>query len=160
MPNTNNSIMVKNHHMVRNEAKCSAAVYPGMLIQRDSSNTGQIKPHATSGGNASAKFAIEDELRGRNKSQAYSSGDRVAYVECCHGDVVLCKIANGQTIADGDLLESNGDGYMKKHTAPRDSSTVNETTYHNSIVLEALEAVDMSDSSAADPDGFCKAMVV
>jgi len=152
-----NTIMIKNRGMIRDEAVCSADVYPGMLLEWDASNPGQVKPHATSGGNAIAMFAIENELYGKNKSTVYSSGERVAFVICRTGDIVLCRIANGQNIVVGNWLESNGDGYMKKSSA-YDSSVALEQ--YARVKLQALEAVDMSDSSAADPDGFCKAMVV
>lgn len=152
------TIMVENHGMIRHEEKAAGTVKPGHLIQENSS--GDYVVHATQGGNAEAMFAVEDDLQGNPIGTDYSSGNRVQAIYCRKGDVVYCRIANGQTIARNDYLESNGDGYMKKHTPTVDSSSATHTEYLNAIVLKALEAVDMSDSSAADPTGLCKARVV
>lgn len=152
------TIMVQNFGMKREESQAAGTIKPGMLIQENSS--GYYVAHATAGGNAEAMFAIEDELRGRNIDQNYTSGDRVQSVICRPGDVVYCRIANGQSITRNDFLESNGDGYMKKHTPDVDSSANTGTIYLKAIVLKALESVDMSDSSGADPTGLCKARVV
>ena len=159
------TIMIKNRHMRRDEGKAAeAGIYPGMLLEFaaiDASDATEqtLKKHATSAGNAMAMFAIEDELQGKNISTVYTNGKRVQYIICCTGDIVYCRIANGSTTTFGCLLESNGDGNMKVHTPTVDSSQAVHTEYLNAIVLQALEVVDMSDSSAADPTGLCKAMV-
>lgn len=152
------TIMASNRGMLRYESKAAGAITPGHLLQENSS--GNYVVHATAGGNAEAMFAIEDEFQGKNIGQAYASGNRVQAVYCRKGDEVNCRIANGETIARNDYLESNGDGYMRKHTPDVDSSANSGSQNVNAIVLKALEAVDMSDSSAADPSNLCRARVV
>ena len=155
------TIMVKNRHMRRDEgAAAEAGIYPGMLIEFAAVTTLTVKKHATSGGNAIAMFAIEEELEGKNISTVYTNGRRVQFIICCTGDIVYCRIANGSTTTFGCLLESNGDGNMKVHTPRVDSSNATGTEYQNSAILYALEVIDMSDSSSVDPTGFCKAMVI
>lgn len=136
------------------ERLASGAVSPGMLIEETSAaNTAQA--HSTSGGAAEAFFAIEDRLQGYGITDAYSSGARMRCVKLSKGATVYCRIANGQNIARADKLISNGAGYMTKYTAEASAAVLPKHP-----ILVALEAVNMSGSSAVDPDGFCKAQVI
>lgn len=152
------TIMVKNIGMERMEGNAASAITPGMLIEEDSSS--EFQAHSTSGGNCEPFFAIEDELRGKNISTAYTAANRVQAVYCRPGDVVYARIANGESVTINDFLESNGDGYLKTHTADVDSSANTGTQYIQAIVGKALESVDMSDSSSADPSGLCKVRII
>lgn len=152
------TIMVQNFNMKREEGQAAGTIKPGHLIQENSSLNYVV--HATAGGNAENFFAIEDELQGKNIDQNYTSGNRVQAVICRSGDVVYGRIANGQTIAVGNYLESNGDGYLRLHTPDVDSSANTGADYNRSIIGKSLEAIDMSDSSAADPTGLCKVRIV
>jgi len=64
------------------------------------------------------------------------------------GSKVQVRVANGESIAIGDYLVSNGDGDFKERTS--------EAT----ALLMAVSACDMSDSSAADPDNLVEAIVL
>jgi len=152
------TIMVKNHGMIRMEEQVAGAYYPGMLLEEDSN--GYYQPHSTSGGNVEPLVGIEDELSGGNVSTVYVVGRRGAAVYCRPGDEVQLRLANGQSASRNDLLESNGDGYVKVHTPTVDSSQNLHTEYLNAIKFKALEAVDMSDSSAADPSGLIRARCI
>lgn len=136
------------------ERLASGAVSPGMLLE-ETSATNTAKVHATSGGSAEAFFAIEDRLQGYGITDAYANAARMRCVKLGKGARVYCRIANGQTIARGDRLMSNGSGYMTKYTAAASAAVLPQFP-----VLVALEAVDMSGSSAVDPDGFCEAEVI
>lgn len=137
----------------RAEAIANAAILPGMLVELMS--TSRVKPHATANGAAETAFAVENRMAGSGITDTYASGDKVQYNIIQRGGRVYCRIANGQTVVSGDKLVSNGDGYLKKYT-PEASAAV--LPVHPLAV--ALENVDMSGSSAVDPDGFCVARVM
>jgi hypothetical protein len=139
----------------KEEAIANAAITPGMLIELMS--TAKVKVHATSGGNVTPKsFAIEDELQGNGIATAYAANARCFFRNFQPGDLVYAMLANGENVAIGDKLMSNGDGYLKKLTDQTESigadSSANITTFYpERVVGIAQEALDMSDSSAADP---------
>lgn len=152
------TIRVKDAHMVRLESEAAGTIKPGHIIQENSS--GNYVVHATAGGNMEGMVAIEDGLQGKNISTDYTSGNRVQAVLCSPGDEVQLRVANGESVARNDFLESNGDGYVKTHTPDVDSSANAGTIYTEAIKFKALEAIDMSDSSAADPTGLIRARCV
>jgi hypothetical protein len=126
----------------------NASITPGHLIERMSTN--KVRVHASAGGHAQKMFAIEDDLQGNDINDAYTATAQVRCGIFGRGSVVNALIGNGQNIAIGDPLESAGTGELRKYT--HDSAGLDTT---NNIVAYALEAVDMSDSSAADPAGRC-----
>lgn len=152
------TIRVKDAHMVRLEFQAAGTIKPGHIIQENSGGNAVV--HSTSGGDMEGIVAIEDALYGKNIDTNYTSGNRVQAVCCSPGDEVQLRVANGVSVSRNDWLESNGDGYVKVHTPDVDSSANAGTTYLNAVKFKALEAVDMSDSSAADPTGLIRARCV
>jgi len=146
-----NTIKIKKYSDNIDEYVADATILPGMLLELDTDN--EVKAHATSGGNVGPKmFALEDELQGNGIDDAYAAGDRVQVWFPAPGDVVLAILANGQDVAEGTLLESNGAGYLIAHTADEASLTANVQT--NVIVGMSLEEMDASaDSSGQDVGG-------
>jgi len=149
-----NTIKLKKYVDVVEEYEANAAITPGMLIEIMS--TGKVRAHANTGQTALPMFALEDELQGNGIADAYASGDRVQAWVASRGEIVYALLANGETAVIGSFLESNGDGYLKVYSA--DSAGVVE--YPSSIVGQALEAVDMSGSSGADPSGRIKVRII
>lgn len=139
---------------IRKEFAAAAAITPGHLLEMASATT--VKVHATAGGNANHMFAVEDDLQGKTISNAYASAARVQCEVLERGAEVYALLADGQNVSAGDFLESAGDGTLQKHTA--DVSSDANTT--NQIIAIALEAVDMSGSSGADPSGRIKVELV
>jgi len=131
------------------EAIANAAITPGHLVKILS--TGKMAVHATAGGNAEKAFAIEDELQGRGIDTAYDANTRMQYKVYERGAWVNALLANGQNVAIGDPLESAGDGTLQKHVPDIDSASDTETIYAENIVGYAMQAVNMSGSSAVDP---------
>ena len=129
----------------RKERVAAAAITPGHLVELKS--TGKVGVHSTAGGNAQKAFAVEDDLQGNSISDVYAADDRVQYNIMNSGDVVNAILADGESIAIGDPVESAGDGTFQKHD-PTSSSSLN---YPASVVGYALTALDLSDSSGADP---------
>lgn len=138
---------------VRREAVANAAITPGMLVEIMS--TGKIRKHATAGGNMVQMFAVEDDLQGNGISTDYAASSIAQYNVMQRGDEVFALLKNGETAVIGSLLESDGAGQLQVHVADDSSSPV----VSNQIVGVAVEAVDMSGSSGADPSGRIKVMI-
>lgn len=149
-----NSVIIKNYLNIFEEYEAAAAITPGMLIEYTSA--GKVQAHSTAEGNALPMFARENELEGEGLADAYASGDQVQCWIPQRGDHAYAILADGQNVAIGDLLESNGAGYLQKHVSDTESFESNEageiTVYPNAIVAQALEAVDISDSSGAESE--------
>ncbi len=140
---SNNTIVVSGDP-VRREYKADAAITPGHLLERTSTG---VKVHATAGGRAAAIFALEDDLQGNGITTAYTIANRVQTGHFKSGDQAYALLANGESASVGDWLESAGSGELRVVDA--DASVGLVVT--GSVIAFAEEAVDMSDSSAADP---------
>jgi hypothetical protein len=143
----------------RDEGVANAAITPGHLIERMS--TGNMRVHAVAGGNTQGKlFADMDLLQGSELETAYAASARMFFVHAMPGDEINAILADGQTAVIGSLLESAGDGTLQVHVADTmtesigadSSANVNSiTVLGNQIVGVARAALDLSDSSGADP---------
>jgi hypothetical protein len=145
------TIKLKNYLNHFEEFTAAAAIYPGMLVEQTPS-AATIRKHATSGGNVTVVcFAIEDALQGKGITDAYATGDKVQVWYPVSGDVVYALVADEQNIAIGDELESNGAGFLTKHTVKSwgsADSMIAETIYTSAVVGKAIEALDLSGLSA------------
>ena len=140
-----NTILVKGYGP-QEEALANAAITPGNLIELMS--TGKVRKHSTAGGNVGPKqFAIEDELQGNPITTDYDADDLVQFVVPQSGDWIYALLKDGEDVAIGDLLESDGAGDLQVYT--QDDSNV--PVVSNNVVAEAREAVDLSGGSSADP---------
>jgi hypothetical protein len=150
-----NTIKIKKYSDVIEEYTAGAAILPGTLIELYTDN--KVRVHSTSGGNTLTMFALEDELQGKGIDSAYATGDKVQCWIPNRGDVVLGILADGQSVGEGDFLESNGAGYLKAHTVEEVSSgeQVDEfKLYVHPLVGISLEEMDASaDSSGQDVGG-------
>lgn len=150
-----NTIKLKKYVDIINEVEASAALYPGMLVELDSA--GKVKPHSTAGGNAVKQFALEDALQGKGIDDQYASGDKVQVWSCVPGEEVYAILVDGQNVAIGDFVESNGEGMLQKHVSDVESFESAEagsiTVYPLQIVGMVLEAVDASGSSGTESSG-------
>lgn len=135
----------------REEFTAAGAITPGHLLQIDSA--GKVVVHAVSGGNCYPLIAIENDLTGDDIADAYASGDQVQCAWLYPGAKVNALLADGQNVAKGDLLMSNGAGRVTALVAQVDSAADVETIVTRKIFGVAREAVDMSGSSGADPSG-------
>lgn len=136
------------------EATASGAVTPGQLVEQNALTT--YRRHANSGRDAATIFATEDDLQGKEIGDNYSSASKLFFKNFRRGDKVWALLADGQSASVNSFLESNGDGDLKVHTAPATNSDGafdegGESIYTRAVVARALEAVDLSDSSGADP---------
>ena len=95
------------------EAPANAALKPGHIISLMS--TGKVKKHDVVGGVSQFLIAKEDALQGNLITDAFAQDDIVPYAIGVRGDKFYPRIpANAPAILVGDLLESNGDGCLRK----------------------------------------------
>ena len=146
------TIKVTKYADIEEEKVAAAAITPGMLLEL--TNVGQVQAHATAGGNALIRFALEDELQGKGIGDAYAAEDQVQVWIPYRGDIVQAILADGNDIVIGDYVESDGNGYVQEHTTDADSWESAEpggiAVYPNQIIGQALEAVDTSGSSGEE----------
>lgn len=127
---------------IRKEGIAGGAITPGHLIDFDSN--GDLVVHATAGGNAQPRFAVEEEFIGDGIDTAYAEGDQVQYVVGRQGDEIYAILAKNMTIAKGAALESAGDGTLQAHTpveVDEEGTADAYSIYSDAIVAYALEAV-------------------
>jgi hypothetical protein len=151
MANNYNTIKIKKWADIVEEYVAAAAITPGNLIELAS--TGKVQKHSGAGQSALPMFALEDEMQGNGIDDDYAAD---AQVQCWipgRGDVAFAILADDESVSIGDFLQSNGAGLLKKYTADPDSSAESVTDYNSQIVGIALEAIDISDSSAAESSG-------
>jgi hypothetical protein len=135
------------------EGIANAAITPGMLIEQMS--TGKFRAHATAGGVHPAKyFAREQEWTGGALDTAYAGDDRLPYLVCGPGDQVYALVpAGAAAIVIGDLLESNGDGRLRKaanYLTDNSGGTANTTLQDiGAAPTEAEVANNFADVAAA-----------
>ncbi len=153
MPNT---IKLKKYVDVIVERNAAAAISPGHLIEH-TTTANQVQVHATQDGDVTpVMIALENELVGGGITDAYAATDKVVCWVAQRGEEAYMKLANGENAAYGARLTSQGDGTLKV----QDEVASAAEEYPEAVVAIALEAVDMSGSSAADPSGWIKVMVI
>jgi hypothetical protein len=139
-------VVIKQFTPILAEFKANAAgILPGHLLNLASATN--VRVHNVAGGNAVPWFADVDNLQGSTITDTYTVNERVQVRKFRAGDEVLAILKDGENVAAGDFLESAGDGTLQKHIA--DASNASNLT--NQIVGMSLEALDLSDSSGADP---------
>lgn len=149
------TIKLKKYNDVVNEYVAAEAITPGMLLTLGSANTVALN---TDAGLACEKlFAMEDELQGRTIDTDYDADDPVQCWSAIPGEEVLAWLANGEDVAIGEKLVSNGDGQLKAMTADDPSDYVIEET---PLAIVIVAAVDMSGSSGVDPTGRIKVRII
>jgi len=149
-----NTIKLKKYLDVVNEFTATAvAITPGMLLELTSAEL--VQAHSSEGGPVLPMFALEDELQGKGITDDYAVSAKIQVWTAVRGEEVYALLADGEDVAVGDFLISDGTGKLKAATA--DSSAVVVEEFPIAI---ALEAVDMSGSSGADPSGRIKVVIL
>lgn len=138
------TILFKTAGEFRKEKVAAAGITPGMLIERTSADKVQV--HSSAGQNAQRMFAVENDLEGKDIDHAYVADERCQFVVCRPGDEVFALLADGQNVSIGDWLESNGDGYLRKHTVAASAGE----EYTECIVAQAISALDLSGGSSGE----------
>lgn len=138
---------------IRKEGIADSQIVPGMLVKLAAD--GKFDPHGTAGAPAVPAFAFEKELWPNYQANSglpiadaavdapYIVGDRLLYGVCSSGAEVYALVAAGAAaIAAGDLLESAGDGTLRKQTPGDPAGT--PPVFAGNAIAQALEAVNNS----------------
>lgn len=133
------TIKVKSYLNIDDEKVANAALDPGHLIERMS--TDKVRKHATAGGPVFPMFAVEDAFQGRAIGDAYNTTTN-AQVACwipTRGDQVYAKISSSsEALVIGDFAESAGDGTLRKYDIASSSGVIEGAQV---IVGRAIEAI-------------------
>lgn len=136
---TYRQIIVKATDPMRKEGVASEAITPGDLIEYvggSAATGGQLKKHATSGGNAGPRFMLEQSYIGEDIDDACAALDNIPFIYARRGDEIYARLAANNNVLYGSPLESNGDGTLKLHSP---TSAGGGTLYKGSIVAYARE---------------------
>lgn len=128
------------------EGVAESTITPGELVERDATD-GDIQPHGTAGGTAPALFADINPEIGNGLDDDYVAGQQMRLAFFRQGDEVNALLAaSAAAIVINDLLESAGDGTLRKHTpqAVDEGGTATFNVVVGAVVARALEAVDNS----------------
>jgi hypothetical protein len=118
-----NTIVLKGQqNVIRKEAKASAAITPGDLVEFGGTN--ELRVHSTIGGSARKAFALENDLVGQGIDDAYDANDTVQYGVCSPGCEVYARLAATKTCTKGDFLESAGNGRLQPASTPIEQSSI------------------------------------
>ena len=137
-----NTIKLNAHSKCIEEMTALATIAPGMLVELYST-AGYCRKHSTLHGNAIPMFALERQEFGKEIADTFEAGDKVNVWFPYRGDKVNALLDDGENVARGDFLVSNGDGFLKKYDATGESTEGPMAK----IVAVADEAVNRSSSS-------------
>lgn len=136
------------------EFPASADVYPGMLLQQNSSL--QVAAHAVVGGGGPILVCQEDALSGGSAPTKIASGSIAPVRWAARGDKLSLLLKSGQSITQGATLMSGGDGsvvagslnqILKQILAASTTitNTASETAFDNSTVTIAANTLQAGD---------------
>lgn len=127
---------------ITKENIANESITPGDLLDfvgGSAATAAYLKKHATAGGNAQTRFALEQDYIGGGLSKTYASGDQVFYGVFRKGDEVNARLAASNNALVGSPLESNGDGTLRLHVP---QSTASASNFLDKIVGYALDPVN------------------
>ena len=136
----------------RRQREADATIKPGDLLQLDADD--KVVRHATAQGRHARMVAVEQDFTGDGIEHDYEAGEVAQFNVFRPGDEALLNLADGENVVIGDYLVSDGAGRVQK----ADSNSAGEL--EGSLVAVALEAINLTDSSAADPSFRIKTMIV
>ena len=100
-----------------NDVAASQLLMPGHLVERFVSTGAKYRRHATAGGPTVKAVALDQTMLNRGVDDAYAVGELVEVGIFSPGATAWLLIASGQNIANGQKLESNGDGTLRLHAS-------------------------------------------
>lgn len=147
-----NSIKIKNYSDIFVEYPAAEILKPGHVLMLTSAK--KVQKHNAASGNVLMMVGIEDALQGKGITDDFAVGDVVRVWIPQRGDVVRLRLKDGQTVVAGDWVESAGDGTVQKYGVDSTGDY-----FPAQLIGQVLEPVDMSGSSAVDPDGFVEVLI-
>lgn len=123
---------------IRSEAITAAltAIVPGMLVQLNAA--GEMIPHATAAGTASALFALNNMPVGGTIDDAYAPGTRGLMGAFQPGQEVYAWLADGSSVNPSTPLESAGDGSLRLQAV---AAATAQSSRH-SVIAYPLETIN------------------
>lgn len=101
------------------EAEADEALTPGELVRFDTDD--ELEPHGTAGGYAAKMFVVENPYVDPSSTKAidtdYALGSYARYIWAQTGDLVYAWLADGENVAKGAPLMSDGAGALKAFAA-------------------------------------------
>ena len=153
-----NKIKLKSKVDLDKEIVAAAVITPGMILERTTAD--KVQAHSTAGGNCRPiMVAQEDALQGRGIGDNYAADDQVQVWCPMPGEEGYVILKDGESVDEGDYLESAGDGYVQKHVADvaeggSSAEAVSDTTiYPGQLIARSLEDVNISSSSGVESSG-------
>ncbi len=141
------SVIIKNYLKVFEEFVAQTTITPGHLLKIRTD--GEVQPTDVDNATVLPLFATEDELQGKSITETYSANDIVQCWIPQRGDIVYAILQNGQNVAIGEYLVSNGGGTLKKYEPLVFSSDdTGLSAPDNKVVGQAVEAVHASAGNA------------
>jgi hypothetical protein len=150
-----NTIKLKKYLDIIEEYTASGAILPGNLVELSAAST--VRKHAGAGKTAATWFALEDELQGKSIADAYATGDKVQVWCAVPGEEVYARLADEESVAVGDFVESNGLGQLRKVARAAESwesadSQSAKSLYDKHIVGVVLVALDTTSLSTDESE--------
>lgn len=110
----NRSITLRYSSMIHKESVAVDAITPGMILMYDLTALG-VRKHNSAAAKVAPGVAVEADIMGKDVDAVYMIGDRVHHRLFGAGSEVNIRVVNSApNIAIGDLLESAGDGTVRK----------------------------------------------
>ena len=113
---TSNTVLIQVRHRITHEFLAEGVITPGDLISIDPTAGDVIRNATAADDNPHLMIAIEDALRGRGISDNYADNDLVACYVPLPGDILFMNVADGETPAYGEYLESASAGALQAAT--------------------------------------------
>lgn len=125
MQNPRTILLAGKPHILNTEVASEAAT-PGMLMESHRASAGVRKWRKNSSATNAHQVAVLLNQSEQNLGidSAVAAGDLVPIALLDAGDVFYGLIPSGQSIANEQLLQSNGDGYLKDATSDAASTNV------------------------------------
>lgn len=145
----------------QDEREVAAATDPGELVEfvNDRMQPHSSAPDLSGNGSALPRFAVEARDLGKGIDDTYTydstadEGENARYARPFPGSKVQAWLAAGESVSDGDPLESAGNGALQLHTGLATTGdgtgSASETVADNLVVAEADETID--NSGGSDP---------
>ena len=113
-----NTIHLAGPKVLVDDLVAGGAITPGFLVEMyDDSGANKWRANASATEICAVAVALDRPELNKGIDDAYAAGDLVAVAFLAPGSVFYGLIPSGQDIANGDLLQSNGDGKLKAATA-------------------------------------------
>lgn len=144
-----NLIKIAGEGVVIEDHNAAAAITPGMLIERISAGT--VQKHGTAKGVAISLWALDRPELNKAITDDYATGDEVKAFHAYPGCIINALLKNGENVAIGDKLVSDGAGGLQKYVAPQDTAAGGGAVDipQHQIVATALAALNNTSGAQA-----------